>query len=282
MICKKIPLSETDENIYLEVYAADKMGVHCSDEVAPYKRKAILVIPGGGYGRICSDREGEPVALAFLAQGFNAFVLHYSVKRVNGNTYPTQLIEASKAMKYIKDHAEEYGMDKDKVFACGFSAGGHLCASLGILWDIPEIYEAVDMPYGYNKPTGIMPIYPVITSTPSDPQPFTLQNLFGTEDELTKEMLDTGCLDRRVTEKASPAFIMHTANDEMVPVENSLMLAAAYSRCEIPFELHIYPDAPHGIALGNEITKCGIEKWSNPAVAKWVEHAVYWTKQFDN
>lgn len=282
MIYKKIPLSTTDENIYLDVYAADIMKESVSEAIS-YRRKAILVIPGGGYGCVCSEREGEPIALAFMAHGFNAFVLHYSVRRVNSNVYPTQLIEASMAIKYIKDHAEEYGMDKDKVFAVGFSAGGHLCASLGILWGIPEIYEAIDMPYGYNKPTGIMPIYPVVTSTPRDPEPSTFENLFGTEEGgLTKEMLDTACLDRRVTDKASPAFIVHTVTDEMVPVENSLMLAAAYSRCNVPFELHIYPDAPHGVALGNDITKCGIEKWSDPAIAKWVEHAVLWTERFDN
>ncbi len=282
MIYRKIPLSETDENIYLDVYAADIMREAVSEQIS-YKRKAILVIPGGGYGCVCSEREGEPIALAFMAHGFNAFVLHYSVRRVNSNVYPTQLIEASMAMKYIKDHAEEYGMDKDKVFATGFSAGGHLCASLGILWDIPEIYEAIDMPHGYNKPTGIMPIYPVITSTPRDPEPSTFENLFGTaEGGLTKEMLDIACLDRHVTDKASPAFIVHTSNDAAVPVQNSLILADAYSRCGMTFELHVYPDAPHGVALGNDITRCGIEKWSDPAIAKWVEHAVLWTKQFDN
>ncbi len=281
MIYKKIPLSETDENIYLEVYAADIMREWGSDKIS-YRRKAILIIPGGAYSRVCGDREGEPVALAFLAQGFNAFVLHYSVKSVNRNDYPTQLIEASMAMKYIRDNAEEYGIDGDKVFAAGFSAGGHLCASLGVLWHIPEIYEAIDMPYGYNKPTGIIPVYPVITSTPRDPEPWTFKNLFGGVDSLTPEMLDTACLDRRVTDKASPVFLVHTSNDEGVPVQNSLMLAEAYSACGMTFELHVYPDAPHGVALGNDITKCGREKWSNPAIAKWVEHAVLWTKQFDD
>ena len=87
MIHKKIMLDENDKDIYLDVYAAD----HISDFV----RNAILVIPGGGYGGVCSDREGEPIAMAFMPYGYNAFVLHYSV---NGATYPTQLIELAKAI----------------------------------------------------------------------------------------------------------------------------------------------------------------------------------------
>ena len=127
MIYKKVPLDAENENIFLECFVAEKL---------PYfTRKAILVIPGGGYGCVCADREGEPIALAFLPHGFNAFVLHYSVRSNSDKVFPTQLIEASKAIKYIRDNAEEFGIDKDAVFATGFSAGGHLCASLGILWN---------------------------------------------------------------------------------------------------------------------------------------------------
>ena len=104
MIFKKIQLDENAPEAYLDIYIADP--------TSHFTRKAILVIPGGGYGCICSDREGEPIAMAFLPYGYNAFVLHYSVKE-NGRYFPSQLIQASLAMKHIRDNAEEYGIDRD-------------------------------------------------------------------------------------------------------------------------------------------------------------------------
>ena len=266
MIFKKIQLDKDDENIYLEAYIADK--------TEGFTRNAILVIPGGGYDSVCSDREGEPIAMAFMPYGYNAFVLHYSVASVNKRTFPTQLIEASKAMKHIKDNADEYNIDPERVFVTGFSAGGHLCASLGILWHLKEIYDAIDMPYGYNKPTGIMPIYPVITYNGHKP---SFYSLFGTQ-ELTEEQIYQGSLENHVTKDSSPAYIVHTSNDQIVTVKNSLVLANAYADAGMMFEMHIYPDAPHGVALGNKITKCGIEKYENKEIAKWVENAAAWAE----
>ena len=266
MIFKRIPLDNEDENIYLDAYIADP--------TEGFTRNAILVIPGGAYSFVCSGREGEPVAMAFIPYGYNAFVLHYSVASVNKRTFPSQLIEASKAMKHIKDNANEYNIDPERVFATGFSAGGHLCASLGILWHLKEIYDAVDMPYGYNKPTGIMPIYPVITS---NGHVGSFYNLFGTQ-ELTEEQIYQGSLENHVTKDSSPAFIVHTSNDQAVTVKNSLKLANAYADAGMMFEMHIYPDAPHGIALANKITKGSNEKFDNKEIAKWVEHAVAWAE----
>ena len=241
-------------------------------------RNAILVIPGGGYGVVCSDREGEPIALAFLPYGYNGFVLHYSVRESSEKTFPAQLIQASMAMKHIKDHAEEYNIDPEKVFVTGFSAGGHLTASLGILWHLKEIYEAVDMPYGYNKPAGIMPVYPVITGIEKFGDFGSVENLWGTKD-LTEEQRVAVSLERHVDEKSSPAYIVHTSNDQLVPVQNSLVLANAYAEAGLPFELHIYPDGPHGMALGNQITECGEKKYNDPCFAKWIENAVLWAEK---
>ena len=107
MLLKRIPLEEGNPDAYLDAYLADPLG--------GFTRRAILVIPGGGYGAVCSDREGEPIALAFMAEGYNAFVLHYTVGRKK--TYPAQLIEASRAMVHIRENAREYGIDPDAVFA---------------------------------------------------------------------------------------------------------------------------------------------------------------------
>lgn len=271
MIYKKIQLDNNDENVYLEIYVADAL--------PGFTRNAILVIPGGGYGAVCSDREGEPIAMAFLPYGYNSFVLHYSVSSNSDKTFPTQLIQASMAMKHIRDHAEEYNIDPKKVFVTGFSAGGHLAASLGTLWNKKEIYEALDMPYGYNKPSGMMLVYPVISADPTFGHMGSFCNLLGST-EPAQDLLDAASIEKNVTPEACPAYIVHTSNDEIVNVKNSLALANAYAEAGMTFELHIYPDGPHGMALANRITECGNVKWVDECFACWVENAVKWAEKF--
>lgn len=266
MIYKKIPLDKNDESVYLEAYIADKL--------SGFTRKAILVIPGGGYGAVCSDREGEPIAMAFMPYGYNAFVLHYSTRKA---PFPKQLIEASAAMKHIRDNADEYGLDPDKVFAVGFSAGGHLAASLGTLWAKPEIYAELSMPMGYNKPTGMMLIYPVLSGNEFC-HIGSFQNLFRTENP-TPEQRAAASIEDNTDKTSSPAFIVHTSNDAVVPVQNSLVLAEKLANDGTQFELHIYPDAPHGMALANEITAMGGTGHLRPRYAKWVEDAVGWAEE---
>lgn len=266
MLYEKISLDINDENVYLEAYVPDK--IRC------FTRDAILVIPGGAYGMVCSDREGEPVAFDFVAKGMAAFVLHYSVGA--RAVFPRPLIEASKAMKHIKDNAEKYGIDKDRVFATGFSAGGHLCTALGTLWHIDAVYGEAEMEYGYNRPTGIIPVYPVVSAlVPTHEGSF--RALTGKNEPSLKER-EEWSLERYVDEKSSPACIIHTSDDEAVPVFNSLALAEAYAKCGRSFELHIYKSAPHGMALGNEITEAGNKGWSNKSNATWTYLAHEWMK----
>lgn len=257
MLYEKIKFDEQDDSAFLEIYISDK--------VCDFVRNAILVIPGGGYAEVCSEREGEPIAMAFIPHGYNAFVLHYSV---NKNPFPSHLIQASKAIKHIRDNAEKYNINPDKIFTVGFSAGGHLAASLGTMWHKQEIYDKIDMPFGYNKPTGVMLIYPVISA---EYHKLSFDNLF-----MNTDYTDIADIEKNVSKNTCPAYILHTSNDEIVDVRNSLTLANALATNNIKFEMHIYPDAPHGIALANEITKCGVEKWCNPSISKWIENAVAW------
>ena len=261
MLHETIKFDEFDDSAYLEIYIADKVG--------DFVRNAILVIPGGGYAEVCAEREGEPIAMAFMPYGYNAFVLHYSTLK---KPFPAHLIQASNAIKHIKDNAEKYNIDPEKIYTVGFSAGGHLAASLGTMWHKKEIYDVVDMPFGYNKPKGMMLIYPVIS-----PKHHTgsFDNLL-MEQNASSEKLDAVAIEHNVDERSCPAYILHTSNDEMVDVKNSLIIADALASHSIKFEMHIYPDAPHGVALGNEITKCGNPKWCNDAISKWIENAVLW------
>ena len=250
------------ENVWLDCYIANKISEKST-------RKALLIIPGGGYACVCNGREGEPIALAFMHHGFNAFVLNYSVGKGNA-TFPTPLIEASLAMKHIKDNAQDYGIDPEQVFATGFSAGGHLCCSLGTMWHLDEVNKAIDMPFGYNKPKGILPIYPVVSSDNSIWHAGSFQNIAS---EPTQEQYDRWSIEKWVDEKSSPAFIVHTSEDKCVKVNNSIVLANAYANASIPFELHIFEKMGHGMALADEITCKG---YANPHNARWVELAVEW------
>lgn len=262
MIFERVYLDEHDKDAYLDVYVANK--------IKDLTRKAILVIPGGGYGAVCTEREGEPIGMAFMPYGYNAFVLHYPCQK---KPFPSHLIVASKAMKHIRDNAEKYNIDPEKVFAVGFSAGGHLAASLGTMWDLDEIYDEIDMPRGYNKPDGMMLIYPVLSDHMG-----SFRYLFMNETP-TEEQLAIANINNHVSENSSPAFIVHTSNDQIVPVRNATLFADKLAEKKIKFELHIYPDGPHGVALGNDITRCGEAKWEDTSIAKWVENAVYWANK---
>ena len=255
-----IPLSTEDPDIVLDAYIADPIRL--------LTRKAILVIPGGAYRHVCADREGEPIAHAFLARGFNTFVLKYSTGRKR--PFPAQLLEAAAAIKHIKDNADSYGINPEELYITGFSAGGHLCACCGILWDHESIQKTLDMPFGYNKPKGILPIYPVINDHED-----SFKNLWCT-DIPSDTQLQQVKLDQRVNKNSVPAFMVHTFSDQCVPVQNTLDLACAYNKAGVPFELHIFPQGDHGFALGNRITQCERPTWNEPAVAKWVDMAVAW------
>lgn len=133
-----------------------------SEEVIPdYARPSVLVIPGGGY-EMTSDREAEPIAMQFLAAGYNTFVLRYSVKP---SVFPVALLEAAEAMKQIREHAAEWHVDTNAIAVIGFSAGGHLAANLAT-----SASDEVIAAHGYDpdavRPNGLMLAYPVITSGP--------------------------------------------------------------------------------------------------------------------
>ncbi len=268
MINEKIKLFDDRDDVFLEIF--------CPKKIWDKARDAILVLPGGGYTTICEEREGEPIALAFAAKGVNAFVLHYTVARKL--TFPQQIIEVSAAIKHIKDNHERYNINPDRVFVTGFSAGGHLCASIGTLWHMQEIYDAIPMEYGYNKPTGIIPVYAVVSGIIDGVHMESFGNLLGTDnpdiEDLTKCSIET-----RVDENSSPACIIHTSTDEYVPVENALVLADAYRKAGRKFEMHIFYDAPHGIALGNDITSLGMKIYDQPSLASWIDQSILWMKQ---
>lgn len=257
--------------IYKEIMLGiGKAELHVYKPNKTNKNEAMLVIPGGGYGTVCTDREGEPIALGYFAKGFTVFVLHYSVGKDAPINCP--LAEASAAIAHIRRNAEEYGVDPEKIYAVGFSAGGHLCGSLGTLWHRDEIVEKAGIVYGENKPNGVVLCYPVITGG-ERAHKGSFYNLIGTTAP-TEEQLDYYSLEKHVDDRSAPAFIIHTAEDQLVPVHNSLMMATAYADAKVPFELHVYPHGPHGMALGNSITANGNPGYIDARYERWIDDSI--------
>ena len=234
----------------------------------------MLVIPGGGYGQVCADREGEPIAMAYVSRGYVAAVLFYSVAKSLPKNCP--LAEASRAMAHLRRNSDALGIDKSKVYAVGFSAGGHLCGSLATLWHREDVIAKAKIEYGENKPTAVALCYPVISAENIGKNPHlgSFYNLLG-KTELSREDIDEWSLEKHVDERTSPAFIIHTVEDEIVPVQNAIVMSEAYANAGIEQDLHIYPHGPHGFGLGNRITDQGNGAWIDEKYARWVDDSIY-------
>ena len=250
---------------YLTVYAhAAKKETH------PKVRPAMLVIPGGGYAMV-SEREGEPIALTFLHAGYNAFCLAYTVN----TPYPTPLVEGAMATAYIRLEAEKYGTDPAKVGVIGFSAGGHLAGMLATMFDDESVRTALKEHAALVRPDAAVLSYAVLTTGEMTSHGGTAQVISG-GDPVLREKLS---LEKRVTPRSVPAFLWHTATDGAVPVENSILMALAYRKHKVPFELHVYEEGVHGLSLSTEETSDGKDTPSyNESVQSWVSLALTWLK----
>jgi acetyl esterase/lipase len=210
-------------------------------------RPMVIICPGGGY-RFTSDREAEPIAIQMNAMGFHACILRYSVHPAK---FPTAITQLAKAVAYVREHAKEWNVRPDRIVIAGFSAGGHLAASLGTLWHEKFLEVIMQMPKENYQPNGMILSYPVISSGEFAHRDSFVALLQDRYDELLEKL----SLENQVTEYTVPAFLWHTFEDGAVKVENSLMLASAMGQKKVPFELHVYPKGGHGLALANEETK---------------------------
>lgn len=235
------------------------------------KYPAVVICPGGGY-KFTSDREAEPVALKFSAAGFNTAILRYSVGEAK---FPSALFELATAVAMLREHADEWNIDRDKIFVCGFSAGGHLCASLGTLWNHDFVRNALGYKKGEHKPNGMILCYPVITSGEKSHLP-SINALLGDMAQ-NRDMLNLISAEKQVSADTPPAFIWHTFTDADVPAENSLLMASAMKDKGIPFELHIFPRGPHGLSTAGRITAgTGCDSYIVPECQQWIDMAVRW------
>jgi acetyl esterase/lipase len=207
------------------------------------KRPAMLVIPGGGYF-FCSDREAEPIALSYMAAGFNAFVLRYSLEA--NAAWPQPLKDYEEAIDLIRSRADEWFIDSQKVAIIGFSAGGHLAAS------------AATLSKEDSRPNAAILGYPL------------------TNTDVQRWNKSAPSTISAVDKKTPPCFLFHTRTDDCVPVKNTIDFIAALDAAGVGFETHIYSYGPHGYSLGT--SALGVKDISSRA-PHWLRDSIEWLKE---
>ncbi|WP_121664846.1 alpha/beta hydrolase [Metabacillus litoralis] len=222
-------------------------------------RGAIIICPGGGYQRR-ANHEGEPVAKWLNTLGISAFVVNY---RVSPNKHPAPLADAQRAIRVVRFYSEEWSLDKEKIGILGFSAGGHLAASVSTLSTFCSYEPSDQIDLESSQPDIAILCYPVI-SLLENYHEGSLHNLLG--DHSTKKLRTLLSAELNVSSKTPPTFLWHTSDDASVSVENSLLYAKALSKSNIPYEMHIFPNGRHGLGLAEDDQIVGqwkklCEKW---------------------
>jgi len=233
---------------------------------------AIIICPGGGYAQ-CSLREGEPVALRFVSEGFQAFVLHYPVAP---DRYPKSLFYLSAAVAWVRRNAEDLGVDPERVAVCGFSAAGHLCASLGSFWKEDFIARQLSVTPEEIRPDAAILGYPVITSG-EFAHYGSIKNLVGEDAE--PALREQVSLEKAAGPDFPPTFLWCTYTDTLVPAENSLLLANRLRECGVSLEFHMFHKGPHGLAMCDHTTASPGASHINPHCGRWFGLCVEWLSE---
>ena len=229
---------------------------------------SFIVCPGGGYW-ILADHEGSSIARWLNTLGISAFVLKY--RHAPEYHYPAPILDAERAMRYVRSNAANYGLDPEKVGIIGFSAGGHVASTVGTHFDNGNPQAADPIDRVSDRPNLMILGYPVITMGPYT-HAGSKKNLIG--DHPSQQMVDLLSNEKHVTAQTPPTFLVQTVDDNVVPVENSLMFAEALKKAGVPFELHLFQHGPHGFGLAD-----GMNHAPNiPYLAVWSQLAADWLK----
>lgn len=223
---------------------------------------AVLICPGGGYHHLAVN-EQDNIAMSFNRSGLHAFVLNY---RVLPYHHPAPANDLSRAIRIIRHNAKTWKVRPDKIAVCGFSAGGHLAATLGVHHDRFGT-DNDDIDREPSRPDALILNYPVITSGDFCCRG-AFRNLLGTE-KPAEEDLEFLSVEKHVNGKTPPSFLWHTADDPVVHVKNSILFSRALSENKIPFELHIYSHGRHGLNLASE----------DPHIATWFNLCCEWLRK---
>lgn len=302
MVSQVIKLYENRDDVTLTTYVLD----NSPEMLNGKKRPAILICPGGAYLN-CTDREGEPIALAFAKMGYHTFVLRYSVYGggmefwPDGKTsleakeqcaYPAPMREIGQAMLMIKEHAAEWYIDQNRVGICGFSAGAHNCAMYATNWHKPIITDWFKKEAELFRPAVCILGYTIsdyvymneankkkIIENPMSAALYEAMDIayFATKAVSEEKRIEASPA-RNVSEFTPPMFLWATTQDELVPVQQSVIMSEALADAKIPFEMHIFEEGPHGLATCDQASAASLSQ-TNEAAAKWLGLVETWLKK---
>ncbi|WOO86709.1 alpha/beta hydrolase [Mollicutes bacterium LVI A0039] len=308
MKCERIWI-EKEREVYFDTYLLENSQELHKD----IKRPVIVICPGGGYKNL-SDREAEPVALKYNSAGFHAVVLRYGVDK--HAVMPSPIQDLAKTIVHLHESSNEWFIDTNNIFVAGFSAGGHLAASLGVFHNDPEVLPEFQDGKFSIKPKGVILGYPVLdlksTATSLDigisghpdytdiefdmlhPNIDPGEVFIRTEDKTvvnfevamnaymfggkaTSTQLEKYSLQNQVDSDSSPAFIWHGGNDGLILPQNALKFSCALQENKVGYELHIYGTGDHGLALANDVTSNNPWEFV-PEAQNWIDMSITWIK----
>ena len=229
----------------------------------------VLICPGGGYEHL-SERESEPVARKMNSLGFHAAVLSYSLAPME---FPAALCDLAEAVATIRGRAAEWNVNPDGIVVAGFSAGGHLAASLGCYWGFGLLDDLVPHSKDEIRPNYMLLCYPVITADVKHCHEGSIRNVLGKNN---LDMRDFVSIENHVEPSFPPTFMWHTLEDEAVPAENSLLLAMALRREGVDFEYHLFQKGCHGLSLATPETAKPDGSCQQKECAVWPELFKAW------
>jgi acetyl esterase/lipase len=227
-------------------------------------RSAVIVLPGGGYVHLAFDYEGMDVAEWLSQRGISAFVLRYRLGPKY--RYPVQLWDAQRAIRYVRAHAQEFGIAPSRIGIWGFSAGGHLASTAGTHFDSGDATAKDLIERQSCRPDFMILAYPVITMEDPYAHLGSLHALLGEKPD--PELVRSLSNETQVNSNTPPSFLFHTSDDKVVPVQNSVRFYSALIDAGVPAEMHIYLHGRHGVGLAPQ----------DPVLKTWPEHVADWLK----
>jgi len=207
---------------------------------------AVVICPGGGYGHLAMGHEGHQIARWFQQRGVRAAILLY--RHAPTYHHPIPLMDAKRAMRYVRHHALENGVAADRIGVMGFSAGGHLASTVGTHFDAGDPDASDPVERESSRPDFMILCYPVITLTDERyVHAGSRRNLLGDTPEAA--LMEQFSSEKQVTAETPPTFLFHTDADTTVPAENSILFYEALRAKKVPAELHVYRPGGHGVGL---------------------------------
>jgi acetyl esterase/lipase len=208
---------------------------------------AVIIAPGGGYGMLSTEREGVQYANWLSTLGVTSFVLKYRMKEFG---HPAPLQDVLRAVRLVRSRAGEFKINPTRIGVMGSSAGGHLAASAGTLFDHADGRTGAPLDASNARPDFLILMYPVITMDDPHAHAGSRTNLLGQTP--SPELLRLASLEKQVTAATPPTLLIHTQEDQAVPVENSILFYQALTRAKVPAEMYLFEHGTHGMGLKAE------------------------------